>query len=183
MDTYMHKTMASVASLEKIEIIRSQEFMPSKARLKFLKKMIILGPKTAILGPQFCRILVLGPHFWWSGGLGVPPGSASDNVSYTPSKLFASTSKFPYVSWNRLNLSINGSNNLLTIRIIQLIWISAISIKLIIKSDQSLTLVICSTLHTLLTFPFQQEHRQTVSTLYRVHEYLEPCRHYPHALQ
>ena len=38
MDTYMHKTMASVASLEKIEIIRSQEFMLSKARLKFLKK-------------------------------------------------------------------------------------------------------------------------------------------------
>ena len=66
----MHKTMASIASVEKIEIIRSQEFMPSKARLKFLKKMIILGPKTAILGPQFCRILVLGPHFWWSGGLG-----------------------------------------------------------------------------------------------------------------
>ena len=75
MDTYMRKTMVSVASLEKIEIIRSQEFMPSKARLKFLKKIIILGPKTAILGPQFCRILVLGPHFWWSGGLS-PPGSA-----------------------------------------------------------------------------------------------------------
>ena len=36
-------------------------------------------PKTAILGPQFCRILVLGPHFWWSGGGPVPrapPGSA-----------------------------------------------------------------------------------------------------------
>ena len=37
-------------------------------------------PKTAILGPQFCRILVLGPHFWWSGGgpgpPGPPPGSA-----------------------------------------------------------------------------------------------------------
>ena len=64
----MHKTMASVASLEKIETIRSQEFMLSKGRLKFLKQMIILGPKTAILGPQFCRILVLGPHFWWSGG-------------------------------------------------------------------------------------------------------------------
>ena len=48
--------------------MRSQEFMPSKARLKFLNKMIILGPKTAILGPQFCRILVLGPHFWRSGG-------------------------------------------------------------------------------------------------------------------
>ena len=81
MDTYMHKTMASVASLEKIGIIRSQEFMPSKARLKFLKKMIILGPKTAILGPQFCRILVLGPHFWWSGGAQAPrapPRSAPD---------------------------------------------------------------------------------------------------------
>ena len=70
MDTYMHKIMVSIVSLEKIEIIRSQEFMPSVARLKFLKKMIILGPKTAILGPQFCIILVLGPHFWWSGGLG-----------------------------------------------------------------------------------------------------------------
>ena len=64
----MHKTMASIVSLEKIEIIRSQEFMPSEARLKFLKKMIILGPKTAILGPQFCRILVLGLHFWCLGG-------------------------------------------------------------------------------------------------------------------
>ena len=34
----MHKTMASVASLEKVEIIKSQEFMPSEARVKFLKK-------------------------------------------------------------------------------------------------------------------------------------------------
>ena len=72
MDTYMHKTMASVVSLEKIGIIRSQEFMPSEVRLKFLKKMINIGPKTAILGPQFCRILVLGPHFWWSGGAQTP---------------------------------------------------------------------------------------------------------------
>ena len=70
MDTDMHKTMVSIVSLEKIEIIRSQEFMPSETRLKFLKKKIILGPKTAILGPQFCRILVLGPHIWWSGGPG-----------------------------------------------------------------------------------------------------------------
>ena len=31
-------------------------------------------PKTAILGPQFCRILVLGPHFWWSGGARGPQG-------------------------------------------------------------------------------------------------------------
>ena len=70
MDTYMHKTMASIVSLAKNEIIRREEFMPSEVRLKFLKKMIILGPKTAILGPQFCRILVLGPHFWWSRGAG-----------------------------------------------------------------------------------------------------------------
>ena len=74
----MHKSIVSIASLEKIEIIRSQKFMLSEVRLKFLKKIIILGPKTAILGPQFCRILVLGPHFWWSGGPGPqgPPGSA-----------------------------------------------------------------------------------------------------------
>ena len=74
----MHKTMASIASLDKIEIIRSQEFMASEARLKFLKKKIILGPKTAILGPPFCGILVLGPHFWWSGEARAPgpPGSA-----------------------------------------------------------------------------------------------------------
>ena len=38
MDTYIRKTMASVANLEKIEIIRSQEFMPSEGRLTFLKK-------------------------------------------------------------------------------------------------------------------------------------------------
>ena len=68
----MHRTMVSIASLEKIEIIRSQEFMPSEGGLKFLKKMIILGPKTAILGPQFCEILMLGPHFWWSGGPSTP---------------------------------------------------------------------------------------------------------------
>ena len=72
MDTCMHKTMESVASLEKIEIIRSEEFMPSEARLKFLKKMIILGPKTAILGPQFCRILVLGLIFGGRGGPAPP---------------------------------------------------------------------------------------------------------------
>ena len=35
MDTYMDKTMVSIASLEKIEIIRSQEFMPSQARQNF----------------------------------------------------------------------------------------------------------------------------------------------------
>ena len=62
MDTYVHKTMVSVASLEKIEIIRSQEFMVREASQKFSRKMIILGPKTAILGP----------HFWWSGGARAP---------------------------------------------------------------------------------------------------------------
>ena len=48
--------------------------------------MIILGPKTAILGPQFCRILMLGPHFWWSGGPGPqgPPGSAPATVGEEP---------------------------------------------------------------------------------------------------
>ena len=64
----MHKTMASIVSLTKIEIIRSQEFMLREVRLKSLKKLIILGPKTTILGPQFCTILVLGPQFWWLGG-------------------------------------------------------------------------------------------------------------------
>ena len=85
----MHKIMVSVVSLEKIEIIRSQEVMPSEARLKFLKTMIILGPKTAILGPQFCGILVLGPHFWWSGGAGPPgsPGSAPELQSF-PKEVF-----------------------------------------------------------------------------------------------
>ena len=81
--------MLSIASLEKIEIIRSREFMPSEARLKFLKEMIILGPKTAILGPQFCGILVLGPHFWWSGGArapGAPPGSAPGTVTNSYSR-------------------------------------------------------------------------------------------------
>ena len=38
MHTYMHKTMVSIASLEKIEIIRSQEFTLSEVRLKFKKK-------------------------------------------------------------------------------------------------------------------------------------------------
>ena len=33
MDTYMHKTMVSVESLEEIGIIRSQEFMLREARL------------------------------------------------------------------------------------------------------------------------------------------------------
>ena len=68
MDTYMHKTMASVASLEKIEIIRSQEFLSSKMRLKFLKKMIILGPKTAILGLNFVEFWCWGLIFGGQGG-------------------------------------------------------------------------------------------------------------------
>ena len=72
----MHKTMASVASLEKIEIIRSQEFMPSEARLKFLKKMIILGPKTAFWGLNFVEFRCWGLIF---GGWGAQaPGAALD---------------------------------------------------------------------------------------------------------
>ena len=82
MDTYMHKTMVSVASLEKIEKIISQEFMPSEVRLKVLRKMIILGPKNSILGPQFCRILVLGLIFSDQRGLGPqgPPWSTPEGV-------------------------------------------------------------------------------------------------------
>ena len=40
MDTYMymHMTIVSIVSLEKIETIKSQKFMPSEVRLKFLKK-------------------------------------------------------------------------------------------------------------------------------------------------
>ena len=68
MDTYMHKTMVSVVSLEKIEIIRSQEFMASEARLKFLKKMIILGPKTAIPGLNFVEFWCWGLIFGGRGG-------------------------------------------------------------------------------------------------------------------
>ena len=77
MDTYRHKTMASVASLERIEIIRSQEFMPSETRLKCLKKMIILGPKTAILGLNFVEFWCWGLIFGGRGGPGRrgPPGS------------------------------------------------------------------------------------------------------------
>ena len=83
MDTCMHKTMASVASLEKIEIIRSQEFMASGGRLKFLKKMIILGPKTAILGLNFVEFWCWGLIFGGRGGPGprAPPGSAPEDIS------------------------------------------------------------------------------------------------------
>ena len=61
----MHKTMARVVSLEKIEIIG---VYAEQSKAKIFQKIITSGPKTAILGPQFCRILVLGPYFWWSGG-------------------------------------------------------------------------------------------------------------------
>ena len=70
MDTYMHKTMASIASLEKIEIIRSQEFMLSEARLKFLKKMIILGPKLPFWGLNFVDFWCWGLIFGGQGGQG-----------------------------------------------------------------------------------------------------------------
>ena len=116
MDTYMHKTMVSIVSLEKIEIIRSQEFMPSEGRLKFLKKMIILGPKTAILGPQFCRILVLGPHFWWSGrawASGPPwicPCRAHKNL-HAPLKYVCETcgNTFPYKSTLKIHHCVHTS--------------------------------------------------------------------------
>ena len=92
MDTCMHKTMASVASLEKIEIIRSQEFMQSEVRLKFLKKMIILGPKTAILGPQFCRIFCAGASF------SVVRGVPLDLPLHSPCYSHSCTGLYP-LSW------------------------------------------------------------------------------------
>ena len=74
MDTSMHKTMASVVSLEKIEIIRSEEFMPSEARLQFLKKKIILGPKLPLWGLNFVEFWCWGLIFGGQGGPG-PPGT------------------------------------------------------------------------------------------------------------
>ena len=44
--------------------------------------MIIEGPETGILGPQLCRILVLGPHFWWSGGARAPVGPPGANPHF-----------------------------------------------------------------------------------------------------
>ena len=70
MDTYTHKTMAIIASLEKIEIIRSQE-------LKILRKKIFKGLKLPLWGLNFVE-------FWgWgliSGGQGGsrPPGPPLD---------------------------------------------------------------------------------------------------------
>ena len=67
--------------------------------------MIILGPKTAILGPQFCRLLVLGPHFWWSGGRapGAPPGSAPDR-SLTLETEFKENAKTALIYQSRIFL-------------------------------------------------------------------------------
>ena len=83
MDTYMHKTMASAGSLEKIEIIRSQEFMPSETRLKFLKKMIILGPKLPFWGLNFVEFWCWGLIFGGRGGPGprALPGSAPETLN------------------------------------------------------------------------------------------------------
>ena len=80
----MHKTMVSVVSLEKIEIIRSRELMPSEARQKFLKKMIILGPKTAILGLNFVEFWCWGLIFGDQGGPGPPgPPESAPEISLT----------------------------------------------------------------------------------------------------
>ena len=49
MDEYMHRTIVSTVSLEKIETFRSQEFMLSEVRLKS-NKMYYLRLKLASLG-------------------------------------------------------------------------------------------------------------------------------------
>ena len=75
----MHKTMASVTSMEKIEIIKSQVFMPSEARLKFLKKW---GLKLPFWGLNFVGFWCWGRIFGGQGGPGprAPPGSAPEAV-------------------------------------------------------------------------------------------------------
>ena len=75
MDTYMHKTMVSIASLEKIEIFRSQEFMPSKVRLKFKKKRLFYGLILPFWDLNFVEFWCWGLIFGGQGGPG-PPGSA-----------------------------------------------------------------------------------------------------------
>ena len=75
----MHKTMVRVASLEKIEIIRSQEFMSSEARLNFLKKKrLFKGLKLPFWGLNFVEFWCWGLIFGGQGGPGPlgPPGSA-----------------------------------------------------------------------------------------------------------
>ena len=98
MDTYVHKRMASIVSLEKIEIIKSQGFMASKARLKFLKKMIILGPKTAILEPQFCRIWCWGLIFGCQGGPGPPAPPPDPPLTLSFTTLSVPNSVVSYIS-------------------------------------------------------------------------------------
>ena len=69
MDTCMHKTMASIASLGKIEIIRSQEFMRSEARLNFLKKKrLFQGLKLPFWGLNFVEFWCWGLNFGGQGG-------------------------------------------------------------------------------------------------------------------
>ena len=118
MDTYMHKTMASVASQEKIEIIRSWEFMLSEARLKFLKKMIILGPKIAIIlwGFNFVEFWCWGLIFGDRGGPGPRPwlntpiacmmhvsfynhDKLKSNICTLLCILWLITVNFPYYNW------------------------------------------------------------------------------------
>ena len=76
----MHKTMVSIASLEKIEIIRSQEFMVSEARLKFLKKLPFWGLNFVEF---WCWGLIFGDRGGARAPGAPPPGSAPD-VSLSP---------------------------------------------------------------------------------------------------
>ena len=94
--------------------------MLSKARLKFLeKKMIILGPKTAILGPQVCRILrphflvVRGPRAQGPG----PPGSAPGKIRQLTRKpiLCALLSHHPHVVLKRVLMYPSGIRSKTTV--------------------------------------------------------------------
>ena len=73
MDTYMHQTMVSIVSLEKIEITRSQELMLSKVGLKFLKKKRLFeGLKLPFWGLNFVEFWCWGLIFGGQGGTQAP---------------------------------------------------------------------------------------------------------------
>ena len=76
--TYTHKTMVSIASLEKIEIIRSQEFMLSEVRLKFCEKKFFKGLKLTFWGLNFVEFWCLGLSF--GGQWGLDPQGPLDPV-------------------------------------------------------------------------------------------------------
>ena len=74
--------------------------------------MIILGPKTAILGPQFCRILVAS--FLVVGGAGPlepPPGSASAKIPENTMGFFANKYQYECKCFHNVMTDISRSTH------------------------------------------------------------------------